>query len=243
MLLRLMYLVCAAALLSLAPLAGANEGAVRKAFTAKFPDMPVQSVTRLPYLGLYEIVVAGADMDIFYADEKVQYIIDGDILSTQKMSNLTAERKRRLAAIPFDELPLDKAFKRVKGKGERRMAVFSDPDCPWCKKLEAELAKLDNVTVYMFLYPLESLHPDAPEISKRIWCSQDRLKAWDEYMNRKTRPAAEGDCANPVDELVEYGRKKRIHGTPALVFASGERVGGYIPAPEIEKRLAGRKED
>ncbi|MCC7547356.1 MAG: DsbC family protein [Burkholderiales bacterium] len=242
MVFRMLSLVCGAALLCAACMADANENAVRKAFAAKFPDMPVQSVTRLPYLGLYEIVV-GEDGDILYADEKVEYLVDGNIISTAKMSNLTSERKRKLSSVPFDDLPLDLAFKRVKGKGERKMAVFSDPDCPWCRKLEGELAKLDNVTIYMFLYPIESLHPGAPEISKKIWCSPDRLKAWDDYMNRKVVPMADANCPNPVDKLVDYGRKKRVNGTPALVFANGERVGGYIPAAEIEKRLSGRKED
>lgn len=243
MLIRLVSLGCAAALLCAASLAGANENVVRKAFAEKFPDMPVQSVTKLPYLGLYEIVVAGPEIDILYADAKGEYLIDGSIISLTKMSNLTGERKQKLSAIPFGELPFDMAFKRVKGKGERKMAVFSDPDCPWCRKLEAELAKLDNVTVYMFLYPLESLHADAPETARKIWCSPDRLKAWDEYMSRKTMPAADSTCSNPVDKLVEFGRKKRINGTPALIFASGERVGGYIPADQIEKRLASKKED
>ena len=240
MLARKLVLICAAALLSLATAAGANENAVRKAFAAKFPNMQLQDVTKLPFLGLYEVVVEG---DILYADEKVDYIIDGNIISTQKMSNLTAERKRKLSAIPFDELPLDLAFKRVIGKGERKMAVFSDPDCPWCKRLEADLDKLENVTVYMFLYPLEQLHPKAPEISRKVWCSPDRVKAWDDYVKRKVMPTAGSDCPNPVDKIVEYGRKKSINGTPALVFASGERVGGYISAAEMEKRLSGKSED
>jgi len=243
---RMVYLFCAAVLLCVASVAGANENAVRKAFAAKLPDYPVQSVTKLPYLGLYEVVLAGEEVQIVYVDEKVDYVIAGDILATQKNSklkNLTGERRQKLSAIPFDELPLEHAFKRVKGKGERKLAVFSDPDCPWCRKLETELAKLENVTVYMFLYPIESLHPEAPEISRQIWCSPDRLKAWDDYMLRKVKPTASSDCANPVDKVVEFGRKRRMNGTPALVFADGEFVQGYIPADKIEQRLAGKADD
>ncbi len=239
MLTRLISLAAAALLLASSSLAGANENAVRKAFQTKFPKAQIQSVTKLPYLNLYEIVVEG---EVLYADEKFEYLIDGNVISTKNMTNLTEARKRKLSAIPFDELPLDLAFKKVKGNGERKLAVFSDPDCPFCKRVENDLAKLDNVTIYMFLYPIESLHPNAPDVSKRIWCSPDKVKAWDEYMKNKTMPTATGDCANPVDKIVEYGRKKGINATPTLVLPSGERVPGAVSAAQIESYLSGGKD-
>jgi thiol:disulfide interchange protein DsbC len=231
----LLALACA---LLAASLVHADEDAVRKAFNAKFPKAQVQSVTKLPYLGLYEIVIDG---EVLYADEDFDYLIDGNIIATKNMSNLTEQRKRKLSAIDFDDLPLDLAMKRVKGKGERRIAVFSDPDCPYCKRVENDLAKLDNVTIYMFLYPIDSLHPRATEISKQIWCSPDRLKAWDDYMLRKVAPKADAGCANPVDKIVEYGRKKGINATPTLIMPSGERVPGAISAAQIEEHLSGGK--
>ena len=237
---RLLTLAVAACLLVASSMAGANEAAVRKAFATKFPKAQVQSVTKLPYLNLYEIVVEG---EVLYADEKFEYVIDGSIISTKNMTNLTEQRKRKLSAIAFDELPLDLAFKRVKGNGERKMAVFSDPDCPYCKRVESDLAKLDNVTIYMFLYPIESLHPNAPDVSRRIWCSPDKIKAWDDYMQRKVQPGADGSCANPVDRIVEFGRKKAINGTPTLIFANGDRVPGAISADQIESYLSGKKEN
>jgi thiol:disulfide interchange protein DsbC len=173
-------------------------------------------------------------------DEKVDYVIDGEIISTKTMTNLTKQRKQKLSAIPFNDLPLDLAFKRVKGKGERKLAVFSDPDCPFCKRVEGDLAKLDNVTIYMFLYPIEGLHPGAPEVAKRIWCSPDKVKAWDDYMGSKVRPTAAPTCDNPVDKIVEYGRKKNINGTPTLIFANGDRVPGAISAAQIEALLNGK---
>jgi thiol:disulfide interchange protein DsbC len=236
---RLVTLLAAASLLA-SSLAYANEAAVRKAFTAKFPKAQVQSITKLPYLDLYEIVVEG---EVLYADEKFEYLIDGSIISTKNMSNLTEQRKRKLAAIPFDELPLELAFKRVKGNGERKLAVFSDPDCPFCRRVENDLAKLDNVTIYMFLFPIDSLHPQAPDMAKRIWCSADKLKAWDDYMLRSVAPKAEPNCQNPVDKIVEYGRKKGINATPTLVFPSGERVPGAISAAQIENLLSGTKQN
>src|SRR5581483_11624476 len=236
MLTRILTALLTLGLLVSATLAGANsEAAVRKAFSAKFPKAQVQSVTKLPYLNLYEIVVDG---EVLYSDEKFEYLVDGNIISTKNMTNLTEQRKRTLTAIPFDELPLDLAFKKVKGKGERKLAIFSDPDCPFCKRVEGDLAKVDNVTLYMFLYPIESLHPNATEIAKKIWCSPDRVKAWDDYMQKKIAPTADANCPNnPVDKIVEYGRKKGINGTPTLIFASGERVPGAISSAQIEKLL------
>jgi thiol:disulfide interchange protein DsbC len=235
MLNRLVTLV-AAALLIAGP-ACAQEDNVRKGFAAKFPQVTIQSITKLPDLNLYEVVAEG---DIYYVDEKVDYVIDGEIISTKTMTNLTKQRKQKLSAIPFDDLPLDLAFKKVKGKGERKLAVFSDPDCPFCKRIEGDLAKLDNVTIYMFLYPIESLHPGAPEVAKRIWCSPDKIKAWDEYMASRVRPAAAPTCDNPVDKIVEYGRKKNINGTPTLIFANGDRVPGAISAAQIETMLSSK---
>ncbi len=234
------FSLAAATLLMASLTAGADEASVRKAFSAKFPKAQVQSVTKLPYLGLYEIVVEG---QVLYADEDFAYLVDGNIIATKTMTNLTEQRKRKLAAIPFDQLPLDLAFKKVKGNGSRKVAVFSDPDCPFCRRVEGDLAKLDDVTIYMFLYPIESLHPNAPEMAKRIWCSPDRVKAWDDYMGKNIKPTADASCANPVDQIVDYGRKRGINGTPTLVFESGDRVPGAISAAQIEKLLSSSAEN
>jgi len=234
-----LFTVAAAAVLLASQTAGADEASVRKAFSAKFPKAQVQSVTKLPYLGLYEIVVEG---EVLYADEGFAYLIDGSIISTKTMSNLTEQKKRKLSAIPFADLPFEYAFKKVKGNGERKLAVFSDPDCPFCKRVEGDLAKLDNVTIYMFLYPIESLHPNAPDMSKRIWCSPDKAKAWDDYLLRGIAPSANGSCQNPVDKIVDFGRKKGINATPTLVFESGARVPGAISAAQIENYLSKKEE-
>jgi thiol:disulfide interchange protein DsbC len=234
-----LFTVAAAAVLLASQTASADEASVRKAFSAKFPKAQVQSVTKLPYLGLYEIVVEG---EVLYADEDFEYLIDGSIISTKTMSNLTEQKKRKLSAIPFADLPFEYAFKKVKGNGERKLAVFSDPDCPFCKRVEGDLAKLDNVTIYMFLYPIESLHPNAPEMSKRIWCSPDKAKAWDDYLLRGIAPSANGSCQNPVDKIVDFGRKKGINATPTLVFESGARVPGAISAAQIENYLSKKEE-
>jgi thiol:disulfide interchange protein DsbC len=238
MLKRLVSLASVLALLAAAA-SNADEASIRRAVQAKFSGAEVQSVTKLPYLGLYEVVISN---EIVYTDENFEYIIyEGNIIDTKTDRNLTAERKRKLAMIPFNELPLDLAFKRVKGKGERKMAVFSDPDCPFCKRIEGDLAKLDNVTIYMFLFPIDSLHPQASDKAKRIWCSPDKVKAWEDYLNRGIAPTAAPTCDNPVDKLVEFGARRGINATPTLVFANGDRVPGAISAAQIEKLLSTAK--
>jgi thiol:disulfide interchange protein DsbC len=234
---RLLFLAAAVGLLANS-IASADEASVRKAFSQKFPKATVQSVTKLPYLGLYEIVVEG---EVLYADDKFEYLLDGSIISTKTMTNLTDQRKQRLSAIPFNELPLELAFKKVKGNGERKLAVFSDPDCPFCKRVENDLAKLDNVTIYMFLYPIQSLHPNASDMAKKIWCAPDKVKAWDDYMQKGTVPASDASCQNPVDKIVEYGRKKGINATPTMVFPNGDRVPGAVSAAQIEALLSGKE--
>jgi thiol:disulfide interchange protein DsbC len=221
--------------------ANADEATIRKQMQAKFPGATVQSVTKMPFLGLYEVVVSN---EILYSDENFDYIIyEGNVIETKSGKNFTEERKRKIAMIPFDDLPFDLAFKRVKGKGERKLAVFSDPDCPFCKRIEQDLAKLDNVTIYMFLYPIEGLHPQAGDKAKRIWCSPDKVKAWEDYMNKGVTPAAAPTCDNPVDKLVKFGQQRGINATPTLVFANGDRVPGALNAGQIEKLLSNTKSD
>ena len=231
--------VCVVMLLVGSSVASADEAAIRKAAQAKFPRANVQSVTKLPFLGLYELIVNG---EIVYSDENFDYIIyEGNIIDVKNDRNFTEERKRKLAMIPFEDLPLDLAVKRVKGNGERKMAIFTDPDCPFCKRIEGDLAKVDNVTIYMFLFPIDSLHPKATDKAKRIWCSPDRIKAWDDYMQKGVAPTAAAICDNPVDKLVQFGTSHGINATPTLVFANGDRVPGAISAAQIEKLLSTSK--
>ena len=230
-----------AMLVLLAGAACADESTIRAEIAKKFPKATVDGVTRMP-IGLYEVVVDG---EILYTDAEFSFLIDGNVIDTKSMTNLTAVRQQEMEeaklkklAFPFEKLPFDLAFKTVKGDGSRKIAVFSDPDCPYCKRLEQTLTQLDNVTIYTFLYPLVQLHPKAPEVSRAIWCSPDRVKAWDDYMLRKIAPKAAGNCDNPVDKIVEFGKSKRIGGTPTIFFTDGKRVPGAIPLDQIESLLA-----
>lgn len=227
-------LALAATLLATAT-AQANESVIRKALAQQFPNASIASVEKTPYSGLFEVYLDG---QLIYVDAKAQYIFAGDVIDLKSRTNLSQERLNRLQAIKWDTLPLNNAMKTVKGNGERKLAVFSDVDCPYCRRFEAELAKVDNITVYTFLYPIEGLHPKAVQMSKQIWCAPDRNKAWDDYITRGTVPANDGKCANPVDATIALGNKLKVSGTPTLVFANGVRVPGMVPAAQLERLLA-----
>jgi thiol:disulfide interchange protein DsbC len=137
----------------------------------------------------------------------------------------------------FSKLPLDKAMVKVKGDGSRKIAIFSDPDCPFCKRLEPELEKLDNVTIYTFLYPLTALHPDAMRKATMVWCSPDRQRAWDDLMLRGKLPEGSLSCATPILEINELARSLGINGTPGIVFESGKLIPGAISSDQIEAQF------
>ncbi|QKS31502.1 DsbC family protein [Accumulibacter sp.] len=227
---RLVPLVLAATL-SLPALA--DEAAVRKSLESKL-GRPLTSLTRTPYLGLYE---AYADGQIFYTDDKVSVIIAGALIDGKSMKNITDERLQKLTAIKFSELPLTLAVKQVRGDGKRVFATFEDPNCGYCKKLAKDLAKLDNVTIYTFLYPI--LSPDSLDKSNRIWCAADKAKAWNDWMVDGKAPGGKGDCdTTAVKKTIEIGRKLAINGTPTIFFTDGERIPGAVPVARIEEKLA-----
>ena len=224
--------------IALAAAAHADETTVRKAFESKF-SVKADSVTKAGYLGLYEIY---ADGQIVYSDEKGSVFIiatrDGvALIDTKTNRNVTKDRLNRLNAIKWSDLPLERAVKQVRGDGRRVMASFEDPNCGYCKRLAKELQKIDNVTIYTFLYPI--LGPDSVEKSKQIWCAPDRAKAWTEWMAEGKAPPFRTDCdTSALAKNQEYGRKLNITGTPTLFFADGERIPGAVPLTQIEEKLS-----
>ncbi|HSD59339.1 MAG TPA: DsbC family protein [Burkholderiales bacterium] len=228
-------LLAALMLLALASgAAHADEASVKKAVEAKLPNAKVESVRKTPHLGgLYEVVVQG---EIIYTDEKVKYFLLGDIVEAANMKNVTEERKNQLLAVKFDTLPLDLAVKAVRGNGKRTLVVFADPNCGYCKKLEKEMANVTDVTIYYFLYPI--LTPSSLEKSKAVWCSADRVKAFNDMMQRDVDPGtAKADCQAPIDPVLDLGRKLKVTGTPTIIFKDGSRIPGAFPVAQIEKRL------
>lgn len=210
----------------------ADEAEIKKAMESKL-GARVESVTKSGYLGLYEVF---ADGNIVYTDEKGTAIIVGPLIDGKTMKNVTEERMKKLTAIKFSELPLDRAIKQVRGDGKRVMATFEDPNCGYCKRLAKELLKLENVTVYTFLLPI--LSEDSVRKSKQIWCSSDRAKAWNDWMVEGKAPSGREDCdTSAIAKNQEFGRKLNISGTPTMFFSDGERVPGAMPLARIEQKL------
>lgn len=220
----------------LASYAFADEASLKKTIQAAFPKIRVESVTKTPYNGLYEVFIEGK---IIYTDEKFRFLIaEGRLVDTQSRKDVTGERMNELTHVDFSNLPLDQAIKVVRGNGSRKMAVFSDPDCPYCKRLEQnELVGLDNITVYTFLYPIEGLHADAGNKSRAIWCAPDRAKAWLAWTMSGQLPTAGAVCENPVNKNIELGHKLGVNSTPTIYFVDGTRMLGAYPAKEIEAKL------
>lgn len=209
----------------------AGEAEIKSTLQKKIPQIgQINSVSKAPIPGLYEVVTQD---HLFYTDEKAQFLIDGAVYDLKSMRNLTEERSRKLFALDFNQLPLELAVKQVKGNGQRKLAIFTDPNCGYCKKLEQELKHIDNVTLYQFMYPV---FPGSEEKAHAVWCSKDRSKAWDDLMQNGITPPA-GTCDTPTSKVLALGKKLKVNGTPALIFADGTINPGYLPAVELEKAL------
>jgi len=163
-------------------------------------------------------------------------VIQGELIDTKARRNLTEDRIAKLTAVDFSALPLKDAFTIVRGDGKRKVAVFEDPNCGYCKRFERDMQKVDNVTVYLFLYPI--LSPDSAEKSRNIWCSKDQAGAWQDMMVRDKSVASASCDTSALQRNLMFGKKHKITGTPTLIFANGSRVPGAIGAQEVEKRLA-----
>ena len=220
--------------LSLAAMA--DEVSLKKAVEAAYPKFKVESVTKTPYTGLYEVFMAG---QIVYTDEKMTFLIaEGRLVDPKSKKDLSAERMDELTKIDFAKLPLDQAIKVVKGNGSRKLVVFSDVDCPYCKRLEQnELSNITDVTVYTFLYPIAQLHPDATAKSKAIWCASNRVKAWDDWIMRNQLPKNAQNCDVPLERVGDLAKSLDITSTPTLIFSDGKRMLGAQPYKEIERAL------
>ncbi|MBX9810670.1 MAG: DsbC family protein [Burkholderiales bacterium] len=216
--------------------ASADEAAVRQGFQAKFPKMTVEAVSKTPFPGIYEVLFNG---QIVYTDEKVTFLLAGNLfdLRNQQPRNLTQDRNNRLTASTLAS-STDMAVKRVRGNGKRTLYTFEDPNCGYCKKLQEELVKLNNVTIYTFLLPIVS-PPDSVEKSKAVWCAKDRAKAWDELMSKGTVPGGTKNCDTPIEKSIELAQRFGVRGTPAVYLADGQQIGGYLPADKIEQALNG----
>lgn len=231
---KLIPSLLAAAALGLALSASAQESTIRKTLAERIPQLEkIDEVRSTPMSGLYEVRVG---TDLFYTDAKGNFLIQGELIDTKARRNLTEDRIAKLSAVDFSALPLKDAFVTVRGDGKRKLVVFADPNCGYCKRFERDLQKVENVTIHTFLYPI--LSPDSAEKSRNIWCAKERTASWDDWMLRDKTPAAASCDTAALQRNLAFGKKHKITGTPTLIFADGSRVPGAINAADLEKRLA-----
>ena len=215
----------------------ADEAAVRRMVEEKVRGQAqVEAVRKAPWGELFEVVVRGTDgIQIYYVDARATVIIAGQAIDAKSGRNLTEERLQKLSAIKWESLPFDAAITTTRGTGRRKIAVFSDPNCPYCKRFERDLAKLDDITVHIFIYPVIS--PASVAQTKSAWCSKDRVKAWNDLMLRDIQPAAKPDCDTPVEKLVALGRKLGANSTPTWFLENGRRHSGALTLDEVRRLL------
>lgn len=214
-----------------------QEATIRKNLSERIPQMPkIEEITRAPMAGLYEVRLS--TNEIYYSDAEGNFLIQGSLIDTKTRRNITEEREAKLSAIDFASLPLKDAITITRGNGKRKLAVFEDPNCGYCKRFERDLARVDNVTVYLFLYPI--LSADSTDKSRAVWCAKDQAQAWLNLMTRDQAPAPASASCNTaaIERILSFGRQHKITGTPTLIAQDGSRVPGAINTQQIEKLLA-----
>jgi thiol:disulfide interchange protein DsbC len=216
----------------------ADEAAIRKNLGERLSDLKIDEVSKTPIAGLYEVRLGH---DIFYADEQGNYVLQGNLIDTRTRTDLTQARIDKLTAIDFASLPLKDAIVWKQGTGARKLVVFADPNCGYCKRLEKDLLNVKDLTVYTFLYPI--LGGDSPDKARDIWCAKEQGKVWRDWMiEGKTPPRSMGQCdASALERNTALGRKHKVNGTPSVVFEDGTRVPGALPAEQVEKQLVASK--
>ena len=218
------------------PAQAQQEDKIKAALKKNVPEAPVDSVRKVPYGGLYEVILGG---DIYYTDETGNFIITGSLIDLKTKQNITEARLRTVNAIKWSELPLEHAIKITRGNGSRKVAIFEDPNCGYCKRFERDLLGVTDITVYVLLYPI--LSPDSLEKSKAVWCAADRGKMWLDHMTRDAAISGDTKCDTPIEKILALGREKKVQGTPTIVFENGDRVPGAITREDFENKLADAK--
>jgi thiol:disulfide interchange protein DsbC len=216
--------------------AHAQEERIKAELKKNAPEASVESVRKINYGNLYEIIVGG---DIYYTDETGGFIISGPLIDLKTKTNVTELRMRQVNAVKWSELPLDDAIKITRGNGSRKIAIFEDPNCGYCKRFERDLLGVTDITVYVFLYPI--LAADSIEKSKAVWCNVDKGRAWLDHMTKDVQISGDTKCVTPIDKNLALGRSKRVAGTPTIIFENGERVPGAMTLADFEKKLAESK--
>src|SRR3954447_25643646 len=218
----------------------ADDAAIRRALEPKLGGAKIEGIQPAPIAGLFEVRFRAQDgMRVVYTDAQGSYVVQGNIFEIGSGRDLTEERMRKLSAIKFESLPFDQAVKVQRGTGKRVLAMFSDPYCPACKLFEQTLQQLDDVTIYVFMFPV--IRPELADQSRAVWCSPDRAKAWLNVALRGKAPTAKSICANPVEKNLELGRALGVNSTPTLILTNGERITGGLSRADLTDVLDGKR--
>lgn len=223
---KIAAIACAALFSSLS---FANVATVKTKLATNYPNIQITNIQTTEMQGLYSGTL---DKQVVYVNEDAQHLFLGSMIRLKDQQNLTQSLVIHQNSVDFKQLPLNDAIKSVRGNGKRQLAIFSDPNCPYCKVLEGHLAKLNDVTVYTFLYPIknQSIIP-----AKKVWCSANKEFAWKNLIQKSIQPTGTSDCANPIERNLALGKKLGLQGTPVIIFSNGFKVTGAYPAQEIEK--------
>jgi thiol:disulfide interchange protein DsbC len=209
-------------------------GTIRTNLKARVPKLNVLAIHGTPLPGLYEVLSPDG---VTYTDVSAEYVVMGQLLETRTQRNLTQEHWTSFNQVDFASLPFELAIKSTRGNGKRQIAVFADPKCPFCQELEGQLAGMDDVTIYTFLYPLEEVHPGATVQAHQIWCAADREAAWNNWMRKQEAPASSECADDPLKQLAALGEKLHIQTTPTIIFRSGLRAPGLPPSKQFAHML------
>jgi len=223
---------CAVAFAILSMTTQADELAIRNALRTRIPEAQIISIQKLPYAGLYEVAVRRREeTTIYYSDALGQVMIVGNLIDLRTDRNLTEERLRTLSAIDWNQLPFQWAIAMRRGDGRRQIAIFSDPNCPYCQKFERDLSTVNNITIHIF--PWAVIKPESVRQAKSVWCSKDRVKAWNDLMLKRIEPTAPTDCENPIEELIALGKRLGATSTPTWFLRNGEKYVGALPMSQV----------
>lgn len=202
----------------------------------RFPTIRINAVQPSPVPGLFQVI---AGDQVVYTDASGDHMIVGRMMNTQTRQDMSAQALNAFYTIDFKSLPFGEAIRIVKGDGEHKIALFADPDCPFCRQLEQSMQSVTNVTVYLFLLPLEQLHPHAMADATAIWCSPDRASAWTHWMLNRTPIPPGGSCANsPIANISALADSLHVHATPTLFLENGRRIDGAVPPSQLQAMIA-----
>jgi thiol:disulfide interchange protein DsbC len=209
---------------------------IKTSLHKRFPEVDIKQIHPSPLPGIYEVLTDG---QLLYTNASGTLAFVGTLIDTQTQEDLTTQRWSELNSVDFDSLPLDLAIKVVRGNGKQTLAVFADPLCPFCHELEQSLDEISNTTVYVFLYPLEGIHPGADAMAHKIWCTQDRTAAWSGWMSRQQPPPPAATCdTGPLQTIHTLGEQLQVNSTPTLIFKDGERLRGLPHKDRLQQMLS-----